>query len=186
MGQSLPLHKKSGAGAKNQGDDFIEFFLCPCLKLWSFVFYTLDVIHLHSVLTVRINTDCEGVCYRIYAQQKFQIMPERKGIIKEFLSYYYYKDRPMWFQEIFLYFYEVTQTRTAPYCFECMIALVKADDFTTNIQSNNSKQHFRFSAGGYRMFYSPLILCAQTGFCSLRTSGLHNTYYVCDFFQTHN
>ena len=30
-------------------------------------------------------------------------------------------------------FYEVTRTRTPPYCFECMIALVKADDFTINV-----------------------------------------------------
>ena len=88
--------------------------------------------------------------------------------------YCFYKDRPTWFQEISFYFYEVTQTGTPPYCFECMIALVKADDFTINIQSSNSKQYFRFSAGGYRMFYSQLILCAQIGFCSLRTSGLYN------------
>ena len=27
---------------------------------------------------VVINTECEGVCYRIYARQKFQIMPERR------------------------------------------------------------------------------------------------------------
>ena len=50
---------------------------------------------------------------------------------------YYYKDRPTWFQEISLYFYEGTRTRTPPYCFEYMITLVKADDFTTNIQSSN-------------------------------------------------
>ena len=83
-------------------------------------------------------------------------------------------NRPTWFQEISLYFYEVTQTRMPPYFFECMIALVKADDFTTNIQSSNLKQHFCFSAGGYCTFYSQLILCTQTGFCSLRTSGLYN------------
>ena len=59
-------------------------------------------------------------------------------------SSYYYKDRPTWFQQISHYFYEVTQTRMLPYCFECMIALVKADDFTTNIQSSNLKQHFVF------------------------------------------
>ena len=34
-------------------------------------------------IIVGINTDCEGICYKIYARQKFQIMPE--GIIKEFL-----------------------------------------------------------------------------------------------------
>ena len=65
-----------------------------------------------------------------------------------------------------------------PYCFECMIALVKADDFISNIQSSNSKQHFRFSVGGYRMFYSQLILCTQTGFCSLRTFSLYDLYYI--------
>ena len=58
-----------------------------------------------------------------------------------------------------------------PYCFECMI---KPADFTTNTQSINSKQHFCFSAGGYRMFYAQLILCAHMGFHSLRTSGLYN------------
>ena len=89
--------------------------------------------------------------------------------------YYYYKDWPTRFQEISLYFYEVTQTRMPPYCFECTIALIKADNFTTKIQSSNSKQHFRFSAGGYRMFYYQLILCAQTGFRSLRTSGANFT-----------
>ena len=31
---------------------------------------------------VVINTECEGVCYRIYARQKFQIMPERRGFKK--------------------------------------------------------------------------------------------------------
>ena len=84
---------------------------------------------------VVINTDCEGVYYSIYAVR-------REGIIKEFLPgiypvtnarvrgiYYYYKDRPTWLKEISLYFYEVTQTREPPYCFECMIALVKADKF---------------------------------------------------------
>ena len=43
--------------------------------------------------------------------------------------YYYYKDRPTWLKEISLYFYEVTQTREPPYCFECMIALVRVDEF---------------------------------------------------------
>ena len=40
---------------------------------------------LQSLFPVVINTECEGVWYRIYARQKFQIMPEREGIIKEFL-----------------------------------------------------------------------------------------------------
>ena len=99
--------------------------------------------------------------------------------------YYYYKDQPTWFQDISLYFYEVTRTRTPPYCFDCMIALVKADDFTTKIQSINSKQHFCFSAGGYRMFYSQLILCAHTGFRSLRTSGLYNSSFSQSESRTH-
>ena len=98
---------------------------------------------------VVINTDCEGVCYRIYTQQKFQIMPERlrrEGIIKEFLLgaypvtnaracdiYYYYKDwlaYPVERNIPLFYFYEATQTREPPYCFECMVALVKVDEFT--------------------------------------------------------
>ena len=29
------------------------------------------------VFIIVINTECEGVCYKIYARQKFQIMPER-------------------------------------------------------------------------------------------------------------
>ena len=31
----------------------------------------------NKMINVVINTDCEGACYRIYARQKFQIMPER-------------------------------------------------------------------------------------------------------------
>ena len=88
---------------------------------------------------VGLNTYCEGICYVIYARCP--------GIMKEFLPvinsitnaqargiYCYYKDRPTCFNEIYLCFYEVTQTRKPPYCFECMITLIKADDFTTNIQ----------------------------------------------------
>ena len=108
---------------------------------------------------VVINTECEGVCYRIYARQKFQI------IIKEFLPgvypvtnarawgiYYYYKDRPIWFQETCLYFDEVKRTRTPPYCFECMVALVKADKLTTDTQSgnrNNTSVSKRAIIGGF-------------------------------------
>ena len=122
---------------------------------------------------VVINTDCEGVCYRIYARQKFQIMPERR---QTWGIYYHYKDRPTWFQEISLYFYEVTWTRTPPYCFECMIALKKKRRFYYQHTIEQSKQHFRFSVDGYRLFYSPLILCTQTGFRSLctKSSGLYN------------
>ena len=141
------------------------------------------VVHLSKISlwnnTVVINTECEGICYRIYAR--------REGIIKELLPgvypvtnarawgiYYYYKDRPTLLKEISIYFYEVTRTRTPPYCFECKIALVKADNFTTNIQSSNRNSTSVFSAGRYWRFYSQLILCAQTGFRSLRTSGLYN------------
>ena len=54
--------------------------------------------------------------------------------MKEFLPgiigiYYDNKDRPTRLKEMSLYFYEVTQTTELPYCFECMIALVKADKF---------------------------------------------------------
>ena len=42
----------------------------------------------------------------------FQIMPECRQL-----------------KEISLYFYEVTQTRELPYCFECMITLIKVDKF---------------------------------------------------------
>ena len=41
-----------------------------------------------------------------------------------------------------------------------------------------SKRHFHFSAGRYSRFYSQLILCAETNFCSLHTSGLYNSYLI--------
>ena len=94
-----------------------------------------------------INTECEGVCYRIYARQKFQIMLERR-------IYYYYKDWPIWFQETCLYFDEVKRTRTPPYCFECMIGLVKADNLTTDTQSsnrNNTSISKRAVIGGFTL-----------------------------------
>ena len=43
--------------------------------------------------------------------------------------HYYYEDWSTWWKEISLHFYEVTQTREPSYCFECMIALVKVDEF---------------------------------------------------------
>ena len=126
------------------------------------------------VFIIVINTSCLGVCYRIYARQKFlnnalapdgtqDIHPAKisnnargpsgaRALLRNFC-------RPTWLKEISLYFYEVTQRRTPPYCFECMIDLVKADDFTTNIKSSNSKQHSSFFLG----------------FRSLHTSGFYNS-----------
>ena len=118
---------------------------------------------------VVINTDCEGICYRIYGRQKFQIMPEHcqaEGIIKEFLPgvypvtnarawgiYYYYKDRPTWFQEISLYFYEVT--RTSRHIVLNAWSLIKADDFTTNIQSCNRNSTSIFQRAVIACFTPP-------------------------------
>ena len=42
--------------------------------------------------------------------------------------------------------------------------LVKEDDFTTNIQSSNSKHHFCFSAGGYHMYFFPADSMCTDGF----------------------
>ena len=66
--------------------------------------------------------------------------------MKEFLPgiigiYYNNKDRPTRLKEMSLYFYEVTQTTELPYCFECMIALVKADKFP--------KREIRNSTSGF-------------------------------------
>ena len=44
-------------------------------------FSCLHDIHFEEIILfniVVINTECEGVCYRIYARQKFQIMPEHR------------------------------------------------------------------------------------------------------------
>ena len=41
----------------------------------SNIFFNYDD-ELHFIVV--INTECEGICYRIYAWQKFQIMPERR------------------------------------------------------------------------------------------------------------
>ena len=93
---------------------------------------------------------CSGESTVVEKVQNKQSAVRREGIIKEFLPgvypvtnarawgiYYYYKDQPTWLKEISIYFFEVTRTRTPPYCFECMIALVKADNFTIDIQLSN-------------------------------------------------
>ena len=87
-------------------------FHSTCTK-YLFMYY-FPVLSL-TPITVVINTNCEGV-YPVTNARAWGI-------------YYYYKDRPTWLKEISLYFYEVTQTREPPYCFECMIALVKVDEF---------------------------------------------------------
>ena len=46
------------------------------------------------VFIIVINSSCSGVCYRIYARQKFQIMPERRYPVTNALTigiYYYNK-----------------------------------------------------------------------------------------------
>ena len=87
--------------------------------------------------------------------------------------YYYYKDWLTWCKEISLYFYEVTQTRRPPFCFECMIALVKADKFPIN-KFETALLVFR---GHLFLYLGPLSLCAQKCFRLLRTSGLYNCLF---------
>ena len=99
-----------------------DLFKC---KLWSGLFLVV------------INTECEGVCYRIRPAKIPNNARAPLGTRALLSIYYYYKDWPTWLKEISIYFYEVTRTRTPPYCFECIIALVKADNFTIDIQSSN-------------------------------------------------
>ena len=47
----------------------------PVEKVKQYTKHDRSVKDTSSVVV--INTDCEGVCYKIYAWQKFQIMPER-------------------------------------------------------------------------------------------------------------
>ena len=66
---------------------------------------------------------------------------------------YYYKDRPTYFKEMPLYFYVVKRTREPPYCFECMIALVKSRRI--------SKQEIRNSTSGLERAFVLLFLPAD-------------------------
>ena len=95
-------------------------------------------------------------------------------------SSYNYKDRPTWFKEISLYFYEVIQTRKLPYCLECVIALVKAD----KLPINKLKEHF----SGHLFYLGPLSLCAKEHFRLLHASSLYNATLIIqikyNYFQT--
>ena len=68
-----------------------------------------------------------------------------------------------------LYFYEVTRTRDI-YCFECMIALVKAGKFP----NEKYETALPVKSGHLFPYFCPLIVCAQKRFRLLRTSGLNN------------
>ena len=52
-------------------------------------------------------------------------------------NFFFIKTGLSGFQETCLYFDEVKRTRTPPYCFECMIALVTADYLTIDTQSSD-------------------------------------------------
>ena len=125
--------------------------------------------------------------------KKCQSAVRREGILKEFLPgvypvtnarawgiYYYYKDWPTWLKELSIYFYEVTRTRTPPYCFEYMIALVKADNFTIDIQSSNRNSTSvsqRAVIGGFTLcwFYAHrrvFVHCAFPVFIILLSCGI--------------